>query len=62
MLMFRLSELQTLLIFTCLKTHSKLITKVAKDITDIAQQMSEKIPDNLEKAISLHILQCMDIN
>ena len=98
MLMFRLSESQTLLIFTCLKTitmvpyacwvlpsfrtilvnhcddflnssdrgtdkaRSKLITEVAKDITDIAQQRSEKIPDDLEKAISLHILWLIDIN
>lgn len=98
MLMFRLSELQTLLIFTCLKTitmapyarwvlpsfrtilvnhcndylnssdrgtdkaRSKLITEVAKDITDIAQQREENIPDDLEKVISLHILRLIGIN
>ena len=44
------------------KACSKLIAKVVKEITDIAQQRSEKIPDALEKAISLHILRLMDIN
>ena len=98
MSMFRLSELRTLLIFTCLQTItmapyarwvlpsfktilvnrcddylnssdcrtdkgcSKLITEVAKDITDIAQQREENIPDDLEKVISLHILLLISIN
>src|ERR1700727_1430358 len=96
--MFQLSELRTLLIFTCLQTitmvpyacwvfplfrtilvnhcddylnssdcgtdkgWSKLSTKVAKDITDIAQQMGETIPDDLEKVISLHIQRMTGIN
>ena len=44
------------------KTCSKLITQVAKDITDIARQREEKIPDGLEKVISLHILLLIGIN
>ena len=44
------------------KTRSKLITQVAKDITDIAQQREEKIPDDLEKVISQHILLLISIN
>jgi hypothetical protein len=31
------------------KTRSKLITRVAKDISDIAQANKEAIPDDLEK-------------
>ena len=96
--MFRLSELQTLLIFTCLQTitmapyarwvlpsfrtilvnrcddylnssdrgtdkgRSKLITEVAKDITDIAQENGENIPDDLEKVIFQHIQRMTSIN
>src|ERR1700729_394335 len=96
--MFRLLELQTLLIFTCLQTitmapytrwvfplfrtilvnhcddylnssdrgtdngRSKLITEVAKDITDIAQEKGENIPDDLEKVISQNIQQMNRIN
>ena len=44
------------------KAHSTLITEVAKDITDIAQQREENIPDDLEKVISLHILLLISIN
>ena len=44
------------------KARSKLITKVAKDITDIAQQREENIPDDLEKVISLHMLLLNSIN
>jgi hypothetical protein len=31
------------------KTRSKLITRVSKDITDIAQNNNERLPDDLEK-------------
>ena len=44
------------------KGRSKLITEVAKDITDIAQQTGENIPDDLEKVISLHIQRMTSIN
>ena len=44
------------------KAGSKLITEVAKDITDIAQQREENTPDDLEKVISLHIQQLIGIN
>src|ERR1700683_2302557 len=96
--MFQLSELQMLLIFTCLQTitmapytrlvfasfrtllvnrcddylnsddcgtdkgRSKLITEVAKDITDIAQENGENIPDDLEKGIFQHIQRMTSIN
>ena len=44
------------------KGRSKLITEVAKDITDIAQENGENIPDDLEKVISLHIQRMTSIN
>ena len=37
------------------KGRSKLITEVAKDITDIALENGENIPDDLEKVIFQHI-------
>jgi hypothetical protein len=33
------------------KTRSQLITRVSKDIADIAKENSETIPDDLEKVI-----------
>ena len=44
------------------KGWSKLITKVAKDITDITQQKGENILDDLEKVIFLHIQGLTSIN
>jgi len=38
------------------KTQSKLITRVSKDISDIAQAKSEAIPDDLEKVITPYIV------
>ena len=37
------------------KTRSKLITRVAKDITDIAKEKNEALPDNLEKVILMFL-------
>jgi hypothetical protein len=34
------------------KAHLKLITQVAKDITDIAQNNNEALPDDMKKVIS----------
>lgn len=44
------------------KTRSKLITQVAKDIADIAREREEKIPDELEKVVSLHFPRLISIN
>jgi hypothetical protein len=42
------------------KTHSKVIACILKDITNIAEQNSEKLPDDLEKVFfifsTLHTL------
>jgi len=37
------------------KTRSKLITRVAKDITDIAKEKNEALPDDLEKVILMFL-------
>jgi hypothetical protein len=37
------------------KTWSKLITRVAKDITDIAKEKNESLPDDLEKVILMYL-------
>ena len=44
------------------KTRSKLITRVSKDISDIAQAKSEVIPDDLEKVITPYIVVLLDYN
>lgn len=44
------------------KSRSKLITRVAKEITDIAQERSETLPDDLEKVTVLPHLYHININ
>ena len=35
------------------KKRSKLITRIAKDLTDIAQEKGEQLPDDLEKVMMM---------
>jgi len=38
------------------KARTMLITRIAKDITDIAEKNNEKLPDDLEKAYFVFII------
>ena len=44
------------------KSRSKLITRVAKEITNIAQERSETLPDDLEKVTVLPHLYHINVN
>jgi len=44
------------------KTRSRLITRVSKDISDIAQANNEAIPDDLEKVITPDIVVLLNYN
>jgi len=44
------------------KTRSKLITRVSKDISDIAQANKEAVPDDLEKVITPYIIVPLNHN
>jgi hypothetical protein len=41
------------------KTRSQLITQVSQEITNIAQENNEALPDDLEKVIHPSIFDCL---
>jgi hypothetical protein len=41
------------------KTRSQLITQVSQEITNIAQEKKEALPDDMEKVIHPYIFDCL---